>query len=110
MQYMKRIGVVFFVLGMGVQFAAGAHLFDSHAEWTRTCTSHSSHFCNDSDAHDQGPCSICVASSSYLIPNVSVSPEFYRINEPFVVVSHHLSLLTRECDCSSPRGPPAPLA
>jgi hypothetical protein len=104
---MKRVAVFLLLLAMGVQFAAGAHLFDSHEEWTRTCTSHSSHFCNETDTHDQGACSICVACASYLTPDVSIPPEFVRVDEPYVAVAEQPTHFTRECDCSSPRGPPA---
>jgi hypothetical protein len=110
MRTMRRIAQVLVFLALGIQFASGAHLLDQHQEWDRKCESRSYHFCNDVWTHDAGSCAICLVCASGLTFDVSEIPEFTRIDAPFVPISVSTPIFTRECDCSCPRGPPAPIA
>lgn len=110
MAILKRCGVLLIGLALSVQFFAGARAFDSHIEWTRTCDAERSHYCDDPNVHDSGPCAICVATGTAPeAPAVSVEIAS-RLEQP--LVPHHVSspVAQRQLDTSCPRGPPAPHA
>ncbi len=105
---MKRAGVVLLALGLAVQFAAGAGLFASHEQWTRTCAEHSKHLCNDVSSHETDHCAICVVTAT--------GPALLRLDPPqaadlvettFAAPIAIAPALERDCDTSCPRGPPA---
>lgn len=110
MAILKRGGGVLLVLAFLVQFAAGAHLFDSHTDWTRSCTAEQAHFCDDPNIHDSGPCAICVATGTGSEATAVTVEIASRVEQP--LVSHPVSspLTERQLDTSCPRGPPAPRA
>lgn len=104
---MRRVGSVLLLLAIGIQFAAGARLFDSHEQWTRTCTSNSQHFCNDVSTHDSEHCAICMVSATGPAPFRVEIPEILQVELSFVLLPHSSPIFPRESGTSCPRGPPA---
>ena len=104
---MKRLGFVLLLLAMGVQFSAGARVFDDHERWTRTCESDSHHFCSDVSDHDSDRCSICLVCTNASSPYEPAVPEFFVVQVPFVLIACSSPIFVENCDCSSPRGPPS---
>lgn len=107
---MRRVGAVLFALALAVQFSAGAGLFQSHERWTQTCESHSKHVCSDINPHDPDHCSICLVCATGPTLVEIDSPAFFHAEAPLVALTRSNPAVIRECDCSCPRGPPAPTA
>ncbi|HXX92020.1 MAG TPA: hypothetical protein VEN81_00210 [Planctomycetota bacterium] len=103
---LSRLALSLCLLALGVSFASGAHLLDSHESWGRHCNESSKHFCNETTDHDASSCAICVVLATPYVDTLDPIPQVVVAGTPFALPVSAAEPRPQDLILHHPRGPP----